>query len=77
MSDIEGKAARVAASEAGVERVSMDANRHECSESDIRAPSSVIPSEVENRASKDVARWTGRPEVERREVSESNLSIFL
>ena len=29
MSDIEGKAARVAASEAGVERVSMDTNRHE------------------------------------------------
>src|SRR6516225_2888066 len=29
MSDIDGKAARVAASEAGAERVSMDTNRHE------------------------------------------------
>jgi hypothetical protein len=29
MSDVEGKAARVAASEAGAERVSMDTNRHE------------------------------------------------
>jgi hypothetical protein len=65
MSDIEGKAARVAASKAGAERVSMDTNRHECSESDIRVPSSVIPSEVENRVARDAARWTGRPEVER------------
>ena len=65
MSDMEGKAGRVAASEAGVERVSMDTNRHECSESDIRVPPSVIPSEVEDRLAGDAARWTGRPEVER------------
>ena len=32
---------------------------------DIRVPFSVIPSEVENRAARDAARWTGRPEVER------------
>jgi hypothetical protein len=32
---------------------------------DIRVPFFVIPSEVENRAARDPARWTGRPEVER------------
>jgi len=31
----------------------------------IRVPFLVIPSEVENRAARDAARWTGRPEVER------------
>ena len=32
---------------------------------DIRVPSSVIPSEVENRAAGEAARWTGRPKAER------------
>jgi hypothetical protein len=31
----------------------------------IRVPFLVIPSEVENRAVRDAARWTGRPKVER------------
>ena len=33
----------------------------------------VIPSEVENRAAGEAARWTGRPKAERSGVSESNL----
>jgi hypothetical protein len=48
MSDIEGKAARVAASIAGAEQVSMDTNRHESTglifEPDFLF---VIPREVE------------------------------
>jgi hypothetical protein len=33
----------------------------------------VIPSEVENRAAGEAAKWTGRPKAERSGVSESNL----
>jgi hypothetical protein len=32
---------------------------------DIRVPFFVIPSEVENRAIGESARWTGRPKAER------------
>jgi hypothetical protein len=32
---------------------------------DVRVPFSVIPSEVENRAAREAARWTGRPKAER------------
>jgi len=32
---------------------------------DIQVPSSVIPSEVENGAVREAARWTGRPKAER------------
>jgi hypothetical protein len=31
----------------------------------IRVPFLVIPSEVENRAAWEAARWTGRPKAER------------
>jgi hypothetical protein len=66
MSDIEGKAATIAASEAGAERVSMDTNRHESTglifEPDFLF---VIPSEVEKRVAREAARLTGKPKAER------------